>query len=105
MVAKLSDHFKDGELGDFSEGSLKRLLGAILAKYGLEVLRMSQDRELVDATARLTFLLWVKSHLFVLPNPGLRWKQDVSATLMKFDRANPHQCWRFCNLETRTRWG
>jgi hypothetical protein len=54
---------------------------------------------------RLPFLLWVKSHPPVLPNPGLRRKQDVSTTLMKFDRANPHQCRRFCNLETRTRRG
>ena len=83
MVAKLSDHLEDVELGDFPEGSLKRLLGPIPAKYGLEVLRMSQDRELVDASAGLPFLLWVKSHPPVLPNPGPGWKQDVSGTLME----------------------
>jgi hypothetical protein len=58
VVAKLSDHLKDVGLGDFPEGSLKRLLGAISAKYGLEVLRMSQDGEFVDASARLPFVPW-----------------------------------------------
>jgi hypothetical protein len=74
MVAKLGDHLKDVGLGDFPEGSLKRLLGAIPAKYGLKVLRMSQDSELVDASARLPFLLRVKSHPPLLPNPGPGWK-------------------------------
>jgi hypothetical protein len=62
MVAKLSDHLEDVGLGDFLEGGLKRLLSAIPAQYGLEVLRMSQDSELVDTSAVLPSLLRVKSH-------------------------------------------
>ena len=47
---------------------------------------MSQNSELVDASARLPFLLHVKSHVPVVPNPGPGWKQDVSGALMKSDR-------------------
>jgi hypothetical protein len=91
MVAKVSEQLKDVLGGDFPEGGLKRLLGAIPAKYRLEVLCVSQDCQLVDASARLPLLLHVKSHVPLLPNPGPGWKEDGSETLMKFDRAKAHQ--------------
>jgi hypothetical protein len=47
---------------DFPESSLKRLLGAIPAQNGLQVLRVSQDSELVDASAGLPLLLEVECH-------------------------------------------
>ena len=62
MVAKLRDHLEDVGLGDFPEGSRKRLLGAIPAKYGLEVLGVPQNGELVDMSPGLPFLLQVKRH-------------------------------------------